>query len=90
MNKNNETQPNVNRFSNFDNFLRGQIEIQKQFFYYIFYAKIPENVNKINANWSQKFKTQYLALENEIKKIFLIPYSTLDGLSNDTTHSHLR
>ena len=24
------------------------------------------------------------------KKIFLIPYSTLDGLSNDTTHNSLR
>ena len=27
------------------------------------------------------------SVENKYKKIFLIPYSTLDGLSNDTTHN---
>ena len=28
--------------------------------------------------------------KSKLKKIFLIPYSTLEGLFNDTTHSSLR
>ena len=55
-------------------------------------AKIPENVNKNNANLTNIHKN--LNHDNWLyKKKFknlLIPYSTLDGLFNDTTHHSLR
>ena len=40
--------------------------------------------------FSQKFKPRYLPVKTKIKKIFLIPYSTLDKLSNDTSLNSLR
>ena len=40
--------------------------------------------------FSRKFKPRYLPVKNENQKIFLIPYSTLDKLSNDTSLNSLR
>ena len=40
--------------------------------------------------FSRKFKPRYLPVKNENKKIFLIPYSTLDKLSNDTSLNSLK
>ena len=40
--------------------------------------------------FSRKFKPRYLPVKNENKKNFLIPYSTLDKLSNDTSLKSLR
>ena len=53
-------------------------------------AKIPENANKNEANRPIIHKNLNIdnsLLETNFKKIFLLfSYSTLDGLSNDTTH----
>ena len=40
--------------------------------------------------FSQKFKPRYLPFEKENQKKILIPYSTLDKLSNDTSLNSLR
>ena len=40
--------------------------------------------------FSPKFKPRYLPVKNKNQKIFLIPYSTLDKLSNDTSLNSLR
>ena len=40
--------------------------------------------------FSRKFKPRYLPVKNENQKIFLIPYSTLDKLSNGTSLNSLR
>ena len=41
--------------------------------------------------FSRKFKPGYLPVKNENqKKIFLVSYSTLDKLSNDTSLNFLR
>ena len=40
--------------------------------------------------FSRKFKPRYLPVKNENKKIFLVPYSTLDKPSNDTSFNSLR
>ena len=40
--------------------------------------------------FSRKFKPRYLPIKNENQKNFLIPYSTLDKLSNDTSLNSLR
>ena len=40
--------------------------------------------------FSRKFKHRYLPVKNQNKKIFLVPYSTLDELSTDTSLNSLR
>ena len=40
--------------------------------------------------FSRKFKHRYLPIRNENQKIFLIPYSTLDKHSNDTSLNSLQ
>ena len=43
-----------------------------------------------SVNCSQKYETQKHEKKNEIPKFILVPYSTLGGLSYDTTHNALR
>ena len=56
-------------------------------------GEIPENVNKNIGNASIIHETSTIdnSLWNtKLKKIFFIPYSTLEVLFNDTTHNSVR
>ena len=55
--------------------------------------KIPEILNKNNGNRFNIHKNLNIdssLLKPKFKKMFLFPCSTLDELSNDTTHNSLR